>query len=246
MSNWKISVAVVSLLVFLALAPSAYGDEETVYLYSGAVSSLVDVGKYLSTGEVHLLMGRPFRDLTSPGPAPDPYPHIHVWEEGFEHLGSSPVEMDGIYFINPGHWWQKNQWVLVLWSLRVPNASERLASDFDHDLTLSLWADWDLDEKWDKNERIIRNDINIQDRFPTSHQTLRVYYLSIFRIPDIDALRAACWGSGAKKGIKEVWVRGAVSYAEPQVSPDGEQLFGDVEDYLVKYKGRSGKKDKKG
>jgi hypothetical protein len=32
-----------------------------------------------------------------------------------------------------------------------------------------------------------------------------------------------------------LWVRGIVSYDDPDVSPDGEQIFGEVEDYRVAY-----------
>jgi len=47
----------------------------------------------------------------------------------------------------------------------------------------------------------------------------------------------ATWGGwfGWHNEIKKLWVRGTLACDDPDVSPDGEQLFGEVEDYLVSY-----------
>ena len=145
--------------------------------------------------------------------------------------------MDGIWFINLGRHWVKNRLALVLWKVRVPNANERLASEFDEDLTLSMWVDWDQDEMWDKGELEVRKNVNISHCFPTTKSTLCVYYLTCFRVPDVTQMASSDWWWWKKwnKEIRYFWVRGSLAYDDQVVSPDGEQLFGEAEDYRVSY-----------
>ena len=37
------------------------------------------------------------------------------------------------------------------------------------------------------------------------------------------------------KDLRNLWIRGALSFDDPDVSPDGHQLFGEVEDYQITY-----------
>jgi hypothetical protein len=48
-------------------------------------------------------------------------------------------------------------------------------------------------------------------------------------------LSAERWWDGWKQEILYFWVRGSLAYDDPDVSPDGEQLFGEAEDYRVSY-----------
>ena len=36
-----------------------------------------------------------------------------------------------------------------------------MASEFEEDLTLSLWVDWDQSEMWEKDELEVRKSINL-------------------------------------------------------------------------------------
>jgi tetratricopeptide (TPR) repeat protein len=38
----------------------------------------------------------------------------------------------------------------VLWEIEIPNASSRHASEFEKNLTLTLWVDWNGDKVWDQ------------------------------------------------------------------------------------------------
>lgn len=224
---------VVSLLVLALFAPPALGDV-SVYLYDDAVTDKVDIGLYLTEGQVELLSGLTQFNQTTPGPAPEPYPQIHVWEPGMEQLGSSSAEIDGINFLQAGPNWKKNKWALVLWKIRVPNASERMVSEFAEDLTLSVWVDWDQSESWDKDEKMNHHHINVQEYLPADEADMWVYYLTCFRIPDIDDLMSAnAWGKNAD--VRQIWIRGTLAYDDSDVSPDGEQLFGEAEDYRIPY-----------
>jgi hypothetical protein len=208
-----------------------------VYLYDDAISAEVDVDRFVETGEVKFVDGFGSFCNTGQGPAPDPYPQINCWETGYEQIGFSNVEMDGIWFINLGGHWVKNRLGLVLWKIRIPNANLRSASEFDEDLTMSMWVDWDQDEMWDKGELEIRKDVNIADQFPTDSNSLCIYYLTSFRIPDVTQMASSNWWWWKKwnKDIRYFWVRGTLACDDPDASPDGEQLFGEVEDYRVSY-----------
>ena len=138
---------------------------------------------------------------------------------------------DGIYLIN-GNMWVPRSIALVLWRIRVPEAALRLASEFEKDLTLSLWVDWNQDEMWGKNELMLNEHFNIQEYFPTDEDYLEFWYLSCFRVPfSSDFENVSCiWD------VRErLWVRGALSYDDPDTSPDGECLFGEIEDYEITY-----------
>jgi hypothetical protein len=43
----------------------------------------------------------------------------------------------------------------------------------------------------------------------------------------------------------KLWARGVLSYDDPDVSPDVEQLFGEAEDYQVSYFETRGMKEKR-
>ncbi len=100
-----------------------------------------------------------------------------------------------------------------------------------------LWVDWDQDEVWDKDELEIRSNLNIAHCFPTDKETKCIYYLTCFRIPDVTQMASSDWWWWKKwnKDIRHFWVRGSLAYDDPDVSPDGEQLFGEAEDYRVSY-----------
>ena len=221
------------LLCLILAVPIVNGQDMKVYLYDEEVSSDVDIGRYLSSGEVTMLGDHSYWQKITPGPAPSPYPQVQVWEKGIERLGKSSAEIDGIFFLNIGQYWVANKWAIVIWKIQIPQASLRQASEFEEDLTLSLWVDWNQDEQWGKNEKMFAKQINLSGHFPTNCQTMYAYYLTKFRLPDInDYLSPDCWG---KKDLRKLWVRGALSYDDPDVSPDGNQLFGEAEDYQVTY-----------
>jgi hypothetical protein len=231
------------LLVLLLPASVVIAQTEDVYLYNENVVGDVNIGAYVETGDVEMMdgnKGQGSMKFVYKGPAPAPYPQILVWEKDVEQLGRSSFEVNGLRFINHGTHWVKNKKALVLWEIQIPNAPSRLASEFAQDLTLSFWVDWNQDQMWSKNELMIQDDINIGDRFPTAEGMVRVYYLTSFRVPDVDGMTSAKKPdtpdqSGNDKGMVYLWVRGIVSYDDPDVSPDGEQIFGEVEDYRVAY-----------
>lgn len=229
----RMSVAAFLLCVLFAATPAFSGD---VFLYDESIADEVDVGRFAQKGEVAFLTGIAKYLDTNKGPAPDPYPHVHTWEAGIEQLGTSNVEMDGILFINQGQHWVKNKLALVLCKIVIPNANQRMQSEFAEDMTLSMWVDWDQSEAWDKDELQIRNHFNLADQFPTDDETITVYYLTAFRVPDVEEMLSSQKGwKQWQKDIRYYWVRGTLACDDPDVSPDGEQLFGEVEDYRVSY-----------
>jgi hypothetical protein len=229
----RVSIAASLLFVVLCAVP-AFGGE--VYLYDQSVATDIDLGRYTTTGEVAFLKGVAKISDADKGPAPDPYPHVHMWETGYEIMGYAVPEVDGIWFINLGNHWVKNQKALVLWRIKVPNANSRMESEMAEDLTLSLWVDWDQNEMWEKDEMVIRNNINVGDHMPTTDDAMIFYYLTSFRVPDInDVMSAEKVLVHKNREVMHFWVRGSIAYDDPDVSPDGEQLFGEVEDYRVAY-----------
>lgn len=236
MNRPRMAFAIATLIFALGALPALAGEGD-VYLYDDAVTGEVDIGRYLSTGEVIVYDGLGALCRIEKGPAPPPYPEIHMWEPGFERLGPSKTNADGVRFINLGMFWVKNKLALVLWKIQIPNATERLAGEFDEDLTLSMWVDWDENQAWDPGELMIRRHLNMQNMVPDTHDTVRIYYLSAFRVPDINALMQATWGSDnyGVNALHKLWVRGTLACDDADASPDGEQLFGEVEDYLVSY-----------
>jgi len=223
-----------SLLFVVLCAVPAIGGE--VYMYDQSVADDIDVGRFTSKGEVAFLKGVAKFSDADKGPAPDPYPHVHMWEQGYEMTGYSGAAVDGIWFINLGKHWVKNQKALVLWRIKVPNANDRMASEMAEDHTLSLWVDWDQNQMWDKDELVLRNHINIAGHMPTDDEAMVFYYLTSFRVPDIkDIMSAEKVLVHKSREIMYFWARGSMAYDDPDVSPDGEQLFGEVEDYRVAY-----------
>jgi hypothetical protein len=208
-------------------------EDLEIYLYEDGIQSLVNIQKYLSTGEVDMKNADNKRQRVTKGPAPDPYPHIHMWETDFETLGGDPPQIHGIYFHNTGTFWVKNKWVLIVWKIVIPQPSMRFANEFEQDLTLSMWVDWNQNEMWDKNELMTRNHINLYEYFPNDAETMTVWYLTRFRVADIDDyMTSEKWQN---KDLRKLWARGVLSCDDPDVSPDGEQLFGEYEDYQITY-----------
>jgi hypothetical protein len=224
----------VAFLLCLILTSSfVYADDLMIYLYDESVSGSVNLGKYLSSGEIEMIGVKSAEQKVTPGPAPAPYPYIHVWDMGIEQAGDFPAEIDGIIFHNTGTFWVKKKWVLVLWKIQVPQASMRFANEFEQDLTLSMWVDWNQDEMWGKNELMARSHLNLHQYFPTNAETMNIYYLTRFKVANLDDYMTGLkWQN---KDLRKIWIRGVLSYDDPDVSPDGEQLFGECEDYRVTY-----------
>jgi hypothetical protein len=221
------------LLVVLFAAPAFAGE---VYLYDQSVADQIDLDRYTTTGEVAFKKGIAKISDADKGPAPDPYPHVHTWEPGYEMMGYAVPQVDGIWFINLGNHWVKNQKALVLWRIKVPDANARMVSEMAKDLTLSLWVDWDQNEMWDKDEIMLRSHINVGEHMPTTDESMVFYYLTSFTVPDINDLMSAEKVLVQKsREIMYFWARSSIAYDDPDVSPDGEQLFGEVEDYRVAY-----------
>lgn len=237
-----------SLLVLLVGTSTAFAQMD-VYLYNENVVGDVNIGAFLEDGDVNMMdgsnPGRGAKDAVYAAPAPTPYPQVLLWEQDIERLGRNAFRVDGIRFVNHGTHWVKNKKALVLWDIEIPNASSRLPSEFAQDLTLSLWVDWNGDKIWSKNEVMVREHINLHSYFPTTEGIVHVHYLTSFRVPDVDGFAMDSKGGNEDppgqgkdkqdKGIVRLWTRGIVSYDDPDVSPDGEQIFGEVEDYRVVY-----------
>jgi len=227
-------MSVLTFLLFAVVyASPTYGGD--VYLYDNAVVPEVDIGRYLASGEAFFGNGFGAECKYTKGPAPEPYPQILIWENTFEQLGASNVQIDGIRFINIGQHWMKHKLALVLWKIRVPNASLRLPSEFAEDLTLTFWVDWDQSESWDKDEVAIRCHLNLEKYFPTTKGTLVFWYLTAFRVPDVTEMDSNWWWNKPEKDIRYLWTRATIAYDDSDVSPDGQQLFGEAEDYRVSY-----------
>jgi len=238
----KLAFCLASLLVLTFALSAAHGEttiipreqpREIIRLYQEGLPADVDLDLYVETGEVQLVTGQLFLPpKIVPGPAPETYPHIHMWEPGFEQLGADGAKCDGIWFIN-GNLWHPKKWALVLWKIRVPDPRARDASEYEKDLTMSLWVDWNQDQMWAKNEKMLNCHINIEEYFPPSSSYLEIWYLTSFRIPTASQVSMDC-GYRPNERIK-LWARGVLSYDDPDTSPDGECLFGEVEDYLINY-----------
>jgi hypothetical protein len=237
--QWIVSVV---CLVCLVLAsnlsaqddPKTDGPEKVVRLCSKSLPEGVDVQAYLSTGEITLVNGDQIAaNKVLVGPAPAPYPQPVFWEKGIEQLGPTSITCDGMWFIN-GNLWQPNKIALALWKIRIPASSQRLASEFNRDLTMSLWVDTNEDKAWGKNELVFRESFNIQNWFPNNWSCLEIWYLTWFSIPSTTALGQNC-GGGATKYETKLWTRCAISYDDADVSPAGQFLFGEVEDYRFNY-----------
>ena len=223
----------VFLLCLILSAAIVHGADMNIFLSDEHVAESVDIDKYLSTGDIKMIAGKSYDQRVRTGPAPAPYPQVRIWKKGIERLGHSQVTIDGIRFHNTGTFWVAKKWALVIWKVQIPEASLRNASEFEEDLTLSLWVDWNQDEMWGKNEKMICSNVNLHEYFPTDSETINVYYLARFRIADIDDyMTSSKWQN---KDLRNLWIRGALSFDDPDVSPDGHQLFGEVEDYQITY-----------
>lgn len=233
---YKRRIILPTFLLCVLLGVSTLCAGEIIYLAQDGVSTEVDLDEFISSGQIKPTNGFAGSQKVQPGPAPSPYPHVHVWEKAMEQMGESSTTCDGIRFIN-GNLWVPNKKALVLWKIRIPQASLRLASEFEQNLTLSLWVDWNQDKMWGKNETMLVENLNFQEYFPTDADYIEVQYLSWFWIPydsDFYPMSKPSTG-GAPRNSKKLWVRCALSYDDPDVSADGECLFGEVEDYLVTY-----------
>lgn len=228
-----------TFLLCLILSAPALHAGATYYLYQPGVETEIDVAKFTANGEILSNNGVGFAgsQKVTPGTAPAPYPAVYVWEKAIEQLGPTDNQSDGVRFIN-GNLWVPQKKELVLWTVRIPQAYLRLASEFDQEFTLSLWVDWNQDRMWGKRERMLAQNIDLSSYFPTDQDYLEFQYLTWFRIPyDSDFIDLGDKGetSGAPKAAKRLWVRCAVTYCDPDKSPDGEALFGEVEDYQITY-----------
>lgn len=232
--RWRASALVYLLL--LTVFSSAKADEN-VYLYDPSVTSEVDLKLYLSDGTVAPLQGEPyFRQNIQRGPAPNPFPSIAVSERSFEYLGASNAIIDGIVFVNHGNHYVAQRKAVVLWAIRIPDAAARSASEFGRDMTLSLFVDWNQDMVWKEGERMTRATLNLQQYLPTTSDNIIVYYLTTFTVPDVTQLLQSNKNFDDKdKDVRHMWARGVLAYDDPDMSPDGAQLFGEYEDYLLSY-----------
>ena len=232
MSKWKWVCPLVFLL--LVALPFSVAQATEIFLYNESVADEVDLSAYLADGIVQAPDGKGFFQWVHAGHAPDPYPSIMIPEKGIEQMGASSVEMDGVIFINHGRNLVKNKKAIVLWTVRIPNANARLADEFQEDLTLSLWVDWNQDQMWREDELAIRHHLNLFDQFPTADNEIVVYYLDSFLVPDITGLMNAN-EKGGNKDVRNIWARSVLSCDDPDVSPDGAQIFGEYEDYMLAY-----------
>jgi hypothetical protein len=245
-------VALLTCLICLILASAVFAQEEKlvveqdkiVRLYQKDLPAEVNLQAFLETGEVKLADGVqcfPSRIVT--GPAPAPYPTPLIWEKGIEQLGPSSATCDGILFLTGGDW-SPYKLALMLWKIRIPQPAKRLASEFGRDLTLSLWVDLNEDKAWGKDELMVNESFNIHKLFPYRWSSLEIWYLTWFVVPKVSQVSMQC-GGGWTKYTTKLWMRGALSYDDSDVSPAGQFLFGEVEDYQVTYEEiKTGKKTK--
>jgi hypothetical protein len=208
-------------------------DGKVIRIVQEGIPSEFDADQWLSGGEFQLADGLGFNPpRVIPGPAPEPYPHVHVWEEGIEQLGFSHAECDGIYFQN-GKTWVPNKKIFVIWKIRIPRAYMRSASEFEQDLNVALWVDWNLSEDWEKNEEVIRASFNVGEYFPNGYEYIDIEFLTYFKVPKTSTFTAHCGGIEFFK--EKLWTRGILSYCDADASPNGQSVFGEVEDYQVCY-----------
>lgn len=241
---WRMSV----LSIFLAVVShgaTTGGSSAVVHAWDETVSGTVDVERFEKTGDVTFFDGLGELCTAETGPAPSPYPPIRFLGPRFEQLGASDAGMDGIWFYTRGKhsYWRTKQEVFVVWKIHIPSAENRSVPDFEDDLTLSLWVDWDQDTDWDRDELVIRKTFNIRRYLPTSKQDICLSYLTSFRVPNVSRRKspAPAPGRNHNRDLTHLWVRGSLSYANPVVSPGGDQLYGDFEDYRVGYRADPGR-----
>lgn len=234
--RWRVRLLIFALT--LAMTFTAAHATKHIYLYDPSVTTAIDLNAYLSTGTVQKPGGGGFTQYVDKGPAPSSYPTIQISENSFECLGVSNVQIDGVVFVNHGNYYVPNKLALVLWTVRISNASQRAQTEFQRDLTLSLWVDWNQDNTWKPGERMIVKSFNLANQFPTTENEIVVSYLTSFRVPDVTSeefLSSQAKYGSSDKDVRHLWVRALVAYDDPDVSPDGAQLFGEYEDYRVAY-----------
>lgn len=234
--RWWRSLLLFAVALSIAYAPARAG--KNIYLYDPSVATDIDLNAYLLDGTVRKAGGGSFAPYVQKGPAPPPYPTIDISENSFEYLGASNVLIDGVVFENHGNYYVPNKEAIVLWTIRIPNASQRAQSEFQNDLTLSLWIDWNQDSNWKPSERMITRSLNIANEFPNTHNEIVIQFVTSFIVPNImseEFLSAQAKYGNSDKDIRHLWVRALVAFDDPDVSPNGDQLFGEYEDYRVAY-----------
>ena len=234
--QWRRSLLLGALALSMSLSVAHAG--KNIYLYDPSVVGEVDINAFMANGTVKKPNGQGFTQYVQKGPAPAGFPTIDISAQSFEHLGASNAQIDGVIFVNHGNYYLPNKKALVLWTVRIPNASQRARSEFESDLTLSLWVDWNQDSNWKPSERMIVKSLNFANEFPNNQNEIVVSYLTSFRVPDVTSqefLTAQAKFGNSDKDVRYMWVRALVAYDDPDVSADGDQLFGEYEDYRVAY-----------
>jgi hypothetical protein len=231
--RWRAILLFFALLISVPFSSVHAG--KNIYLYDPSVATDIDLNAYLLNGTVRQPNGQGFFHYVQKGPAPSGFPTIDVSERSFEYLGASRTQIDGVIFVNHGNYYVPMRKALVLWTIRIPNASSRTRSEFQSDLTLSLWVDWNQDTLWKPGERMIVKSLNLADQFPTTADEIVVSYLTSFRVPDVTEMTSNAKYGNSGKDIRYMWARALVAYDDADVSPDGDQLFGEYEDYRVAY-----------
>ncbi len=220
----------------LAASFASAGAGTNVYLYDPSVASDIDLQTYLESGDVLQPDGQGFPRHVDRTPAPPEYGTIAIAERGMEQLGLSGTQIDGVIFVNHGDHLKAHKKALVLWIIKIPNASQRMASEFASDLTLSLWVDWNQDTVWRESERMITRSVNLADKLPTTWNDIVVFYLTSFDCPDVTmSMESNKKYGNSGKDVRYMWARATLSCDDPDNSPDGAQLFGDYEDYRIAY-----------
>jgi hypothetical protein len=231
-----------SLLIFalaLSFSFSAAHARKNIYLYDPGVAGDIDLNAFLLDGTVKKTTGGSFAaSVVQKGPAPAPYPTIDISENSFEHLGVLNAQIDGVVFENHGNYFVPNKEAIVLWTIRISNASQRAHAEFEKDITLSLWIDWNQDSAWKPGEQMITRSFNVANEFPNAQDEIVIEYVTSFIVPNITSeefLSAQAKYGNSQKDLRYLWARAVVAYDDADFSPDGDQLFGECEDYRVVY-----------
>ncbi len=229
-----------SLLIFLVALVTSVASAHagnTIYLYDESVVPEIDLNAYLTDGTLKQPNGGEFPHWVETGPAPSEYPAIAIAEPGIEILGTSSAQIDGVRFVNHARFMKPDKKTLVLWMIRIPNANQRTSSEFGADINLSLFVDWDQDTKWSESERTIQKSLTLAGYFPTTFDDIYIYYLTSIIVPDVTMSMAstAIFGNSGKE-LRYMWARAVLSCDDPDASADGEQLFGEYEDYRLAYR----------
>jgi len=132
----------------------------------------------------------------------------------------------------PKNWVPKMK-IFIIWRIRIPLPSQRTAEDFDQDLDLAFFVDWNMNSDWEKNEQVINSSLNLKRFFPNNYPCLEIWYLTWFKVPEASTFTAHCGGLEFFK--EKLWTRGVLSYCDPDASANGESVFGEVEDYQISY-----------